>query len=487
MNIDQLNNDVDDLQHYDSFYCSPDECLSYIDPTRNSLKIFHVNIRSINRNFDELTLFLNRLDLNPDIIILTECWLSKVVNIPDLIGFNSHRSTTQNQNDGVIIFVKTQITCDVLVSSLCDASGLTFTYKNTIAFVAVYRSPANKNIDNFLISLNNLITSLAAYETIAVIGDININILCDTNDPKSESYLNLLASHGLLPAHSFITHDKSCLDHIMLRSNRKAVTLVFDSGFTDHAPILTCIDQNKNISHSSIHSRINYQNVVNEIAQTDFSPILSCKNANIAAEMLVSNISMCIVHNTSVVRVSCRKRITKPWITPGILRCIRNRDRLHKMVKNNKNNVIIKITFLRYRNFCNKLLKKLKRIYEQNELQKAKHNPKATWNVIKNISNLRTKSLPSKELLNLTSAPKTSLNMVNKYFGNIGYHLASGVRQAQQFSTISINKPSLPDNVNLLGNSMALLETTESEVDNVIAGLRADSAVGYDGISSTCS
>lgn len=44
------------------------------DGLPNSLNIYHNNIRSIGRNFDELKIVLNQIDITFDCIILTETW-----------------------------------------------------------------------------------------------------------------------------------------------------------------------------------------------------------------------------------------------------------------------------------------------------------------------------------------------------------------------------------------------------------------------------
>ncbi|CAB3244589.1 unnamed protein product [Arctia plantaginis] len=98
-----------------------------------------------------------------------------------------------------------------------DANCLVYT-GGEVAIIAIYRSPSFDKLENFFISLNDTLNSLRAYKTIAVIGDININIISDRMD--SEEYLNICFSHGLLPAHQIPTRDDACLDHDMLKTRR---------------------------------------------------------------------------------------------------------------------------------------------------------------------------------------------------------------------------------------------------------------------------
>ncbi|KAJ0179998.1 hypothetical protein K1T71_004589 [Dendrolimus kikuchii] len=111
-------------------------------------------------------------------------------------------------------------------------------------------------------------------------------------------------------------------------------------------------------------------------------------------------------------------------MTPGLIRCVRNRDNMHKKLRKDPDNAILKLTYSRYRNFCNALIRKQKIAYEKAELEKAKNNPKATWKVIKSITNTDSPTRQPKELLELSSDLSTSLDTVNKFLVNIGKELA---------------------------------------------------------------
>ncbi|KAG7307132.1 hypothetical protein JYU34_007274 [Plutella xylostella] len=69
-----------------------------------------------------------------------------------------------------------------------------------------------------------------------MIGDMNVNIGSASDDKNSQRYLNLLAFHGLLPCHSYVTRPASgsCLDHVFLKSRNASSTIVLNSTITDH-------------------------------------------------------------------------------------------------------------------------------------------------------------------------------------------------------------------------------------------------------------
>lgn len=90
------------------------------------------------------------------------------------------------------------------------------------------------------------------------------------------------------------------------------------------------------------------------------------------AKSLVHTLSLAVQTHTKSMVVPSSKRIKKPWITPGLLRCMRNRDKLYRKTKKEPNNETLNVTYKRYKNFCNNLLKKLKKEYESSEFLKRK-------------------------------------------------------------------------------------------------------------------
>lgn len=87
----------------------------------------------------------------------------------------------------------------------------------------------------------------------------------------------------------------------------------------------------------------------------------------------------------------------------------------------------LKVTYKRYHNFCNTLLRNLKRTYERVALEKTKSNLTATWSVIKGITNWSRENWSPNELLGISVDIQTSVNTINNFFVNIGQNLTSKV------------------------------------------------------------
>jgi len=50
--------------------------------------IFHINIRSFNRNSDELSIFLCQLPTKPTVLVISETWFSSQ-NVAELVGYRA--------------------------------------------------------------------------------------------------------------------------------------------------------------------------------------------------------------------------------------------------------------------------------------------------------------------------------------------------------------------------------------------------------------
>lgn len=475
-------NEVDEISVSESFFCTPTVCgESVLNPSKH-LKVLTQNIRSVHKNFDMFCVMLSTLKFDCDIIVLTECWLTTNKSVPQLPNYKiTSSSQTFNQNDGLVVYCKNSISCKTEEPHFSGANCIIIKIGDHTAIVAIYRPPSFRSIELFLHSLENSLLELKGFKNIIVIGDVNIDIKTNSSDTRSIDYLNLTAEHGFLPAHTLATRDGNCIDHVLLKSKAPALTFVLDTVLTDHFPVLICLSSTPlNIKFASSLKRTDYHKSIAFLKNCDLSSILKMTDANHAANLFVNILSNALQRFTIYKTLPCRQRISKPWITQGLLRCIRHRDNMHRKVKKRPNDDILIKSYRRYRNFCNYLLKKLKLEYERSEIQKASKNSKQTWKVIKKISNTVKTKTPPVDLLKTDPNPQTAVNSVNSFFANLGMRLAD---------TISNNMNSLNTNTNIQSSvhprSFVLLNTDEEEVERLILNLKNDCATGWDGISSS--
>ncbi|VVC86635.1 unnamed protein product, partial [Leptidea sinapis] len=334
----------------------------------DSLTLMTQNIRNVYRNIDELNVLLTRMKLSIDIIIHTECWLCSDRTNPVLSGYKS--------------------------------------------------PPAFRDTSNFISSLDALLIQHKMHNNIIIVWDINININPDNNTTKGQAdeFLSLVASHGVLPGHTFSTRNNSCLDHILLKTRCDNIVAVIKTDITDHASVLLNISKTimrHNIEYKSV-KRINYEAALAELLTTDWNFITDSADANIATIMFLSYLS---------IKIKCNQ--TTYCAKERLIRSIRRRDNLHKKCRKAPNNSELQNTYILYRNMCNSILKAAKRKYERQLLNNSVHKTKDMWDNIKRICNIRRgKTNECKELLSLSSSID-SVNIVNKYFATVGSSLAA--------------------------------------------------------------
>ena len=132
-------------------------------PSRQSLKMITTNARSINSKLDELK--ATAIELNPDIIVITETWTNATIcnsylNIPGykIITRADRMDTTDGRGGGILAYVKSDITCHEIATPQdiiqVGAFQIKLALQNLNIFI-IYRSPNSSTENND--RLNNFI------------------------------------------------------------------------------------------------------------------------------------------------------------------------------------------------------------------------------------------------------------------------------------------------------------------------------------------
>jgi len=90
----------------------------------NYLKIFHVNIRSLNKNHDNLLGLLHSLKVQFDVIVLSELWIFNLDLFNDsLPGYNLYYSINSlNQSSGIGIYISSLLTHEIASNLKIDGT-----------------------------------------------------------------------------------------------------------------------------------------------------------------------------------------------------------------------------------------------------------------------------------------------------------------------------------------------------------------------------
>lgn len=442
-----------------------------------------VNIRSINHNFDPFLVFISQLKFQIDIIVLTECWLdenSEPPKIENYVGYKTKR--VLNQNDGVVVYASKNIDSSSYEPDGSEGNFLVLKIENDTTIVCSYRPPSFKNPRIYIESLNDILKEIKT-NTVILTGDINLDIMPNNIGRQSSNYLNMLATMGYKQCIDIPTRKNSCLDHFMVKSlNHSIKTVVFDE-FTDHSPILLYINKIKlNKSKTEYEKTIlNYDGISKDLNKTCWDQYFLISNANEAANKLINILQDAIKTNSKIVKISKRNLPLKPWITPGVIKSIRKRDKLHKQLKGTPNDEEAINKYRNYRNICNNLIKTLKSKYYEDELKSNSKNNKELWKIIKEVCDMQEPKNKSQDLLKIDSTAKTSLNKVNYFFANVGKMLANKTLNILGKTELRLAKETKTEGPL---KSMSLFLTDPEEIRIVIKNLKSHSSPGCDKITA---
>ena len=335
----------------------------------NSLKVFHNNIDSFGKNSTELISNLECLKFYFDVICLTEVRETSI-GIINMV-FTDYHVFLDNPNTakgGVALMVRqnkfNNITelgpntgfdlknkCDCMQCKI-ENKWLRFNINGqTVVVGGIYRHPKG-NIQHFNDALKNTISQIHDDTLAIILGDININLLSETNE-KVQNYLNNFLEKSFIPCITLPTritdYSATLIDHIFLKCPRKLLqnkcssgNLIFD--VSDHLPNFMLF----NIDVPSIKDRpyirlftekrkkLFLDNLVNEpslINQNDLDEV------NNSYDIFSTNYLNLFNKYFPYVRQSRTSYNDKPYITSGIKVSIKTRNKLYNKYLNNKNEI----------------------------------------------------------------------------------------------------------------------------------------------------
>jgi hypothetical protein len=173
----------------------------------------------------------------------------------------------------------------------------------------------------------------------------------------------------------------------------------------------------------------------------------------------------------------------EPWLTNGLLRSVKTKDRLYKTylkTTNPASKYLAEVKYKQFRNLLNKLIRLAKCTHVHQTFENCKNNIKLTW---KNIGNLLSKSVDKSEFPksfqhnnSTISSPKEVSDAFNNFYVSIGPTLAQSMQSShydhKQFMSSTQNYP-----------NFFMLPTCEQEVLSIVKNMKAKTSSGHDEIN----
>ena len=230
-------------------------------------------------------------------------------------------------------------------------------------------------------------------------GDYNIDLLGAGKKAYVDEYLNSLYANGFCSLINKPTRysrtSATILDHIFTKkyvTNLNCTTGIIKLDISDHLPTF-CTVKCK-VDKSNVKPRFsrdtklfNFENFYEDIsASLHNSLIIPEDNPNEALDKLVRMIKNKIDKHAPLKRLSRQqmKIKTKPWLTFGIIKSIKTKNKLFKLsYKQNKPNLVNK--YKEYLKVLKQTIKKAKQSYYYEEIVKHKNIFQKQWGIINEI------------------------------------------------------------------------------------------------------
>ena len=469
----------------------------------STLKTYAFNVRSLSKNSGKLLAFLSNLPTF-DLLVLTEIgtWNIEVaVNHFSNYTYN-YVLPKQNTHGGVGIFLNNTVKNISFKESIlnrtckctkCDFESMLveFDYANTeYKAIGVYRHP-NGNVNHFTVDLENAINSIEKHKSLLLLGDINIDIIKQDDEPTL-NYTTMLLSYNMTPLITYPTrvtsHSATCLDHIFFRYNKKTHLTQITPGIlfcdiTDHLSTFLFIKHKSTHTQAErpqvrIFSEKNCANFITNINRINWEELF-LPNQDWHS-IFITNIRQIFNRSFPYKQLSRKRAKDKPWITKGLKVSIKEKNRLYKKSILKPSEAIEK-RYHEYKIKVEKCLKEAQDKYYQNIFDTHNQSTKDVWknlNVFLSPKKIKKSTLIPKILHNgkLHSDNKDISEAFNEYFCSIGNTLS------QNFGTTNNNfKKYLKTTVE---ESFYITPIVEFEVLKEIKKLKSNKAPGPDEISN---
>ncbi|XP_065671724.1 uncharacterized protein LOC136089600 [Hydra vulgaris] len=376
---------------------------------RDKFNAIHLNIRSLKKNFENLC---NSFEENLTIfsvICLTETWCSSADSNLDnnfkIPGYNliSLGRKTNKRGGGLIIYVKENLRYFVRHDmSISDVNIEVLTIEilsnktKNIVISCCYRTPTGE-INTFSSFLHDDIVNKINHEKklLYIFGDLNLNCFEYHVKKDINGFYNGLFENGAVPLINKPTR--------ITQTTTSLIDNIITNDIFNNSLKKGIIKINWDI--------INFSEDIDLIYKSFFKIFYEIYDINFP------KVEINYKH----------KKIKSPWITKGILKSSKIKQKLYiKYLK--LKTTESKTNFKNYVRLFERLRKNSKLIYYTNLLEKYKLNSKRTWKLINEITGNTKKtsqSLPSviKVDDNFILDQKTIASEFNKYFVSVGQNL----------------------------------------------------------------
>ena len=478
---------------------------------KNNISIFHTNIGSLEKHFDELQAVFKMMEFEFDIIGITESKIIQGIKPKTdikLPGYKCYHVDTEAEKGGSLIYVSDRLNPKPrkdLENLMYKSEELESTFieiiipnQKNILIGNIYRHPSmdlKEYTDDYLTPFLDKINREDKRKVL--MGDFNVDLMKVDDDNLTATYFDVMTSHLFVPHIIHPTRitstSRTLIDNIF--SNTTDLPSAESGNFTlslsDHLAQFLILKSDHSKSDKKMKKQkvmdtknLDVENYILDMFDLDWD-ISNYQDPNNAFEHLFNHIT--IVNNKHIhTRLMTKKEqldIEKPWINVEIKQLIRNKYKLQSLFikeKDKEKKESLKSQYKKIRNLITSKTRANKKKHYETFFDKNSDNLRNTWRGIKSIINISSKSGTPSTLLvqnQLISDPKQIANEFNTYFSKVAENLQSKIHtQGQDFRKYM-------DNPN--EHTVFLAPTSPLEVLNIITLNIRNKATGPQSIPFT--
>jgi len=443
-----------------------------------TFSIFHINIRSYNRNADEFFIFMRQLPLQPTVMVFSETWFSDVF-AAELEGYTSfHVYRTERRGGGVSIFVKS----DFKARSIAGKSGI-FIHseissveiefgETKVRVIGIYRPP-DRDCRTFSEDTEMLLADADSSVPTFVIGDLNLDLLDQTT--SCSSFVDVMNSSSFsslidIPTYFSYANNPACLDHVWYNQPDETVSGAFNVDISDHFPIFSLVSLPPKSNDGFLKSfRDHSENSLSALRDAtavftgDFSvgdPGDVDQTVTYFCERLYQIYDECCP-----IRKKCysSNRRSKPWISRELIDCI---DRKHSLFRQYKAGNIQFQEYNAFKNMVTRVVRNAKARYYNEELNRSHKDAKSTWRIVNSLTGRGKRKVGISELRindELVQEPLQIAEYFNNHFSGVAERIDRSIPPATHSFLEYLGNPN--------PNSMYVTPSTPVEVSSIICNL----------------
>ena len=486
------NHNIENLQLTDEIttqcrYYDPNSFTEQNNTDSGNFFIYHQNIRSFNKNSDEVFLYIDKkLQIAPDVLVFSETWFN-LYDITLIEGYSDFHTVRENRRGGgVSIYVKNNYPSKQLknlsfINEFIEICGveINLSPQTKVVILGLYRPP-NASILEFNIKVNECMNIFSQSTHVYFVGDFNIDLM--NPDDLGSDFINtchLNSYSPLITSPTRITTDSATLiDHIWTNQLYDCFSGILDCLATDHYPVFTKIKINLQLNQTvrkkfRDHSEVNINKLLDEINNGILNTNTDVNDINLETEFFSNKLyelynKCCPIKEKNI----SFKRLQKPWITDELL------DRInikHFLFKQMKNNLIPFHVYNDYKNSFSNLLKQTKRNYYLQKFDQCSGDIKMTWKYL----NMLIKAKKSKPKIVLTEDDRDIVDdevvahKFNNYFSNVATELDDKIPQPIVSPLQFMSEPNqstffaLPTNAHEVSKVISTFKNKASDLETV--------------------